>query len=317
MIAVLTLLLIVYGSLYPFAFTNTHTPILAWVWGAGVDGVRDAILNLFLYFPVGFLIGGKRGLATVVAISASCECLQSFDLGRVSSLPDLLLNTAGGALGVWAASYWTRPILPSTAVVGLALMARAFPFLPSLHVHVSGFRIEQAMFATVDWMAISAALESRRLLALASLVVPARMLILDQTTSLSEIAGVLVALIWRMPRSCLGPAMLASIVVRELMPLRFSHAPQAFAWIPFAALLSSGAAASVVFLSKLSLYMTALWLVRPSATRLTVPAFAIAAVVLILEWIQRYLPGRTPDVTEALLVLVAAAALSVFRTTTS
>ena len=315
MTALLTLLLIVYGSLYPFVFTDTHMPMLAWVWGAGVDGVRDAVLNLFLYFPVGFLIGGKRGIAVVAAVSASCECLQAFDLGRVSSLPDLLLNTGGGALGVWAAAHWTRPILPSTAVVGLALLARTFPFFPSLHVHVSGFRIEQAVFATIDWMAIGAALESRRLLVLASLVVPARMLIVDQTTSLSEIAGVLVALLCRVPRRCLGPLMLASIVGRELMPLQFSASPQGFAWIPFAALIGSGAAASVVFLSKLSLYATALWLLRPTATRLTWPAFAIAAVVLVLEWIQRYLPGRTPDVTEALLVLVAAAALSVFRTT--
>ena len=37
---------------------------------------------------------------------------------------------------------------------------------------------------------------------------------------------------------------------------------------------------------------------------------ALALLLLILEWIQRYLPGRTPDISDALLVLIAATALS-------
>src|SRR3954468_2157145 len=106
---IVVLLLIVYGSLYPFSFASRHSAILAWAWDGGVAAMRDAIINVALYFPIGYLFFHTRrslAVATLVslAVSGGVELLQAFDHDRVSSLPDLLLNVSGGALGAWTAS---------------------------------------------------------------------------------------------------------------------------------------------------------------------------------------------------------------------
>jgi VanZ family protein len=323
----LVLALIVYGSLYPFAFHSGHTPVLQWVWASGVNGVRDIALNLVLYVPAGFLIVASSRprfpvlCATLVtlAVAGTLECLQSFDLGRVSSTPDLLLNVIGGAFGAWTAAHLPARIPPATAVVGIAILARTFPFFPQLHPHLSAFRIEGIFFAAVDWLALRFALtvalkrdNVTRELTWLMLLIPLQVVILDHSASLADVAGGLLALAighLSQPR-CLRPWVVVSLIGRELLPLDFTSTAQPFHAIPFETYLAGVPAGPVIFLGKLSLYLTAVWVCDPDVRRIWRTAAWMASLVMALEWLQRYLPGRTPDLTESLIVLIAAAVLT-------
>jgi VanZ family protein len=331
------LILIVYGSLYPFSFTLPGTRILAWFWAPELEGVRDTVLNLTLYFPVGFLVWRTSrsrsrilmAMLVTLVVSAAMECLQSWDLGRVSSMPDLLLNIAGGVAGAWTAARARSQISASLGVILLAMLARTFPFFPNIHPHVSGFRADQAVLACVDWLAVWFALAVflkrnavTRELALLQLVVPVRVFLLDQATSWSDVAGALLALgvghFWlnsrRVRPQQFAPVMLLSLIGRELLPFQFTAAARGFHWIPFETFLGGSPSSAVSFLSKFSLYGTALWLLDPEGRRLWRVAVGVAGLLFVLEWIQRYLPGRTPDISDSAIVLIAACALSALRT---
>jgi VanZ family protein len=314
------LVLIVYGSLFPFQFHRDHTPILAWTYAHGADGIRDTVLNLIVYLPVGYMVArrSRRPVLTatllVGAISGFCECLQAFDQGRVSSLPDWLLNTTGGALGPVIAARLGAALTPEVGVVALAVLARTFPFFPDLHQHIARFHIDQMLFTAVDWLAINCAVRSSRKLALLILVVPAQGFLLDQSTSLGSIAGALLALAlsgWKLRPQQLAPVMLLSVIARELAPFTFVSLPVSFHWVPFETFLDGGGAG--VFLSKLSLYVLALWLLSPDTKGLWRTAACVSGLLLVLELIQCYIPGRTPDISDAVIVLIAAACLAELR----
>lgn len=105
-------LLIVYGSLFPWHFAlRPAGPMLQWPHTLTSD---DALVNLVLYLPVGacayfaYPLRGWRRVGAPVAISLALSlCMelgQVFVPGRSSELTDVLLNTAGGALGVAVAA---------------------------------------------------------------------------------------------------------------------------------------------------------------------------------------------------------------------
>jgi len=116
---------IVYGTTIPFdlvpsadvvadAWARAHkTP---WVEpGGGRPSLTDAVTNVLLFIPWGFLlgvhlVGRRRGLARVLLVagvtslllSAFVETLQLFASARTTSATDLVNNGAGGVLGGFA-----------------------------------------------------------------------------------------------------------------------------------------------------------------------------------------------------------------------
>jgi VanZ family protein len=112
--------LIVYASLYPFE---------DWRWAPGQDlwsllklpssayhGTFDVVSNLLGYLPLGLLVAvvAQRqrvaaiasllvGALACVALSYGSEVAQAFVPGRVPSLEDFLLNSAGGLAGAASA----------------------------------------------------------------------------------------------------------------------------------------------------------------------------------------------------------------------
>jgi glycopeptide antibiotics resistance protein len=109
---ILVILLIVYGTLYPFRFDFDRTLespvwILFHSWPAQFDrfAFRDAIDNVFLCLPLGFvatLAFGRRWWAAILlgaGLSAGIEMLQIYDATRTCSLADLAFNIAGTAAG--------------------------------------------------------------------------------------------------------------------------------------------------------------------------------------------------------------------------
>jgi len=102
--------------------------VLLHAWPRGIDlfVLRDAAINLLLYFPLGvaaFLAtAGRHGrlvafdaaLLIALGLSASMEMLQIYDPGRTCSFFDVWCNVAGAAAGAAAALVF-RPEMESLA----------------------------------------------------------------------------------------------------------------------------------------------------------------------------------------------------------
>jgi hypothetical protein len=102
-------------------------------------------------------------------------------------------------------------------------------------------------------------------------------------------------------------AFLAVILVRGLSPFQFAAASQAFSLIPFSGFLADQwQAGMLVLFEKTFFYATAVWLFRHCGMRLWLSAALVAAVLLGIEIAQMHLPGRTAEVTDPMLALIAA-----------
>ena len=154
---------IVYGSLYPFAFRPADDgigPVLRALWESRSErpGRVTCLANIQLYMQLGFFAihalgrrGGAAGRMVLITLlgvflSVSMELLQYFDEGRVTDAPDVYANTLGTLIGAGAGSLLTEsirwPFLSKIAVarVPTLLLAawvgyRLFPFVPTLDLH--------------------------------------------------------------------------------------------------------------------------------------------------------------------------------------
>ncbi len=160
-LALATVLLILYGSLYPFQFSSLRG-VDAWALITGLDFQRasrgDVVANLLLYVPLGLCLmlawparwSRLRGFVWAVVLgsllSLSVELLQVHATLRVSSLTDLALNAAGSAIGALAAILYLamgstiripgaaagRPEPISLGLIALWLAFRLAPFVPTI-----------------------------------------------------------------------------------------------------------------------------------------------------------------------------------------
>jgi VanZ family protein len=165
--------IIVYGSLYPFAFrpmVDGIEPALRALWESRAErpGRITFLANILLYMPLGFCAiralgrwgGAARRLVLITLLgaflSASMELLQYFDADRVTDAPDLYENTLGTLIGAVAGSLLTEgirwPFLSEIAVARvptLLLVAwvgyRLFPFVPTLDLHKYWSAIKPAL----------------------------------------------------------------------------------------------------------------------------------------------------------------------------
>jgi VanZ family protein len=114
-----TILLIIYGSLYPWHFHARELGsnpawilVHSWPSHVGATQIKDIAINILLYTPLGLFgflsLSQTRRKALAVgapiaigfALSCGIEILQFFDAGRDTSALDVLANTAGSGLGV-------------------------------------------------------------------------------------------------------------------------------------------------------------------------------------------------------------------------
>ena len=360
----LVIALIVYGALYPWHFDfgrSGANPL--WVllhgWPQGIDRfvLRDAAINLLVYFPLGvaaFLAVARRhgrlvafGAAMLMALglSASMEMLQIYDAGRTCSIFDVFCDVSGAAAGALAALIF-RPELERAALrkpgrygpAGLLLAAcwagyQLYPLFPvfsqtklraslRLLAEPASFSAVAVWASAAEWLAAALVLEaifgnlrSRWLLA-AMACLPLRLFIVERSVTLGETLGAALALLlWSLlPGSKRLRAdvflLAAAVVLRELSPFHFARTPQPFFWIPFAAAFDpSRQFAAVVVLRKAFEYGALVWLFRSLGISYVRAAVAVAGSLALLEAIQRYLPGRTPEITDSVLALLMALVL--------
>src|SRR5581483_2806978 len=229
---------------------------------------------------------------------------------------------------------------PCLMLLGLWLAYQVFPLFPSISFYVirtkvrilfsqPSFSLSEAAVAAVEWLFVAAILRmsfpatsSRRLSAALLLLLPSRFLLLGRSMSLSEftgaVAGCIVWWLW-IERATHAAVVLAGLMVValihiELSPYRFSATPRAFSWIPFAGFIETGPDwGAVVFLRKSFWYGGAIWSLRQAGAGYFKPALGISLLLAVLEWVQRYLPGRTPEITDPVLAIVLALFLYLFQ----
>lgn len=279
-------------------------------------------------------------------LSMSVEYAQLWDLQRVSSLSDVYANSIGAFLGAVAGtalaidlhlSHWKelrrRPFAFLMILCWIAY--RLFPFVPAIDAHKYWHAVlpllQQPSLKFTDllpyfasWLAAGALLQSAlgpvagryALPALLMAILCARIAISDVALSQAEIVGgFAAAAIWvawlhtrkyRMPIVAL--ALAATVVVDGLRPFRFLSAPRAFDWIPFLGLIDGSIWTSLpAHIFKFFLYGTLVWSLRRSGLSRLAATITAAVLVFLVHYLQIYLPGRSAEITDLVLVGMAAA----------
>jgi hypothetical protein len=181
---------------------------------------------------------------------------------------------------------------------------------------LSAISLSGTLLVFSEWLAVACLLEAlleeklNRALALLLLVLPARLVIVGRTLAWSEILGALAAYgFWLMlPRPAVrrvAPVLMAAaLAVSELSPFHFGRSGN-FTWVPFRAFLEATWQDSArIFFRKSFWYGSLIWLWRAYGYRLAPTTIVTALALLLLEAVQIYLPGRTPEITDAVIALL-------------
>jgi glycopeptide antibiotics resistance protein len=160
----LIVLIILYGSLFPFDFRAAGGPLAAidhlllHAWTPESLSFANVVSNVLLYVPLGFALtcaaASRMGRAGALALAISLgallsigvELAQHFLPSRVTDLPDVLTNTTGTVLGglvgvlSWHRGQGWRGRRPRVAdpiafmLAGAWIAGRLWPFAPTLNL---------------------------------------------------------------------------------------------------------------------------------------------------------------------------------------
>jgi VanZ family protein len=330
--------ILLYGSFYPWK--PIHPRPGAWRLFWDPRQLRhELILNIVLYVPAGFLLyGATRSAAISIAggflLSGLIEGTQPF-FARDARALDLAANTAGAVAGTLSAVLiqWGRRELwlPSQPLTVLSIWGfhELYPFVRDAaygFYNASSFaRASPTQFAEalVDWLAaftlaaVSFPRRARLAVGCAAFILPLRPFLTGMQTSRMEwLAWALAAAASLVAgrrligaRRCAGVALAVTLLIRELAPYHLASVAAPFHYKPFEALLSADWFFAVVIVThKAFVYAAIIYLL--GAPRFLVPvAIAVSSGLAVLEWVQRYLPGRTAEITDPLIAMLLAAAL--------
>jgi VanZ family protein len=280
-----------------------------------------------------------------LALSAGMELIQFYEPGRVSSLSDVYSNTLGAVVGSVAGVIlssrpfsWRAGITGRRPFVVLLIFCwlgyRLFPYVPVIDLHKYWTAVKPLVFApalspldlyrhAVIWLAVALLLEalfgvagSRLvLLLLIPVVLFARVLIVDAVLSPAEVAGgALGTVVWSgflsrvQSRARVIAVLFAGVVaIDALRPFQFSAVAHPFGWIPFAGFMHGSLELNVrSFFEKVFTYGTLTWLIARAGTKFIIAVCASTALVLCLRVSQVFLPLRSAEITDPIMVLIVA-----------
>ena len=325
----LTIVLIVYGSLYPWhlhalppgqnalsillhSWPNDPAPLL----------VRDVAVNILVYVPLGLVAFATfnsiwPSLLLGALLSTFLELSQAFIVARVSSLLDVESNTLGTALGIAAGLLWTRTghrakqPPDSTLLLACWIVYQCFPFLPRLRpILVKQSPPQDVFLYFAEALALILLLQKDLRLAVALLLaVPLKAFIDTRTLSIAEIicyvAALGIASFLPVSPSVAAVALAAALAFHGLAPYHFLSRPHEFNWVPFQASLSlEWEPALTIILGKIFPYGALLWLIRESGVRLLYATLLTAALLASIETVQMYLPGRSSEIIDPLIAII-------------
>jgi hypothetical protein len=259
------------------------------------------------------------------------ELLQTYDAGRLSSLGDFYTNSLGTFLG--AVLGWA---LPRFVGWSGARLAQPSPFVGFLLASWLGFQVFAAALPRPSgewpwlsfferltiWLAVALFLEtllggarSRWVLgALAALVIVTRAWPAEQSWSAACAALLWGTILWRsrLRAPVIAALFAAHVVVFSLLPFHFLAAPRAFGWVPFVSFLEDSREGAMRSLfDKAFTYGTLVWVCIRAGWTWRAAALGGSVFVFALRLLQVYLPGRSAEITDC-LVLLGMAGLSYF-----
>jgi VanZ family protein len=284
-------------------------------------------------------------LAAAAALSISLEYAQLWDVGRVSAMSDVYANSLGAFFGAVTGTALTVDLnlshwkdLRRSPFVFLLILCwiayRLFPYVPVIDAHKYWHAIMPLFYGPAvksldilpyfaGWLAVGALLESAfgpavraALPGLLIVIFCARIAIGDIALSQADVVGGFAATaIWvawpsaTKRRSWIVAVALAlDVVVESLRPFRFLAAPRAFGWIPFLSLINGSIWISLpAYMAKFFLYGALVWSLRRSGLSGIAATAVAAALVFLVHYLQVYLPGRSAEITDVLLVAMAGA----------
>lgn len=289
-------------------------------------------------------------LAIGVTLCVAIELTQFYDTGRVTTFADIYPNILGTAIGALAGlvvgvrlrwSLWRDIRANPVPCILLAawLGYRLFPYAPTINLHKYWHALKPVLLPQsfslyhfagycAMWLVVAALTEvlsgysrSRQLLPLAMMfVLGAKTLIVNNVLSADEVAGAAVAIVaWLMmsgvstkTRSAVVTGGLVIFVIAErLEPFHFLASGRHFGWIPFLSFMQGSMSINTQsFLEKLFLYGSLIWLLRAIGLRQSFSAAAVAAGLFVTSLAETHLPGRSAEITDAVMTLIIAAVFS-------
>ena len=352
------------GSLFPFNFTPVADLPSALDQFLGSwrrpYGMSDFVANVILFVPYGFAgflayaqvpraARTGRVLTGGVLLALALQIAQIYLPGRDENLLDVVWNAAGVVAGIALAmtlslsrrgSEAMEPdpeIIAPLALVGIFLIGRLMPFVPSLDIGslvrslkpviAGNISLSAVVASTATWLMAAylfdrVAPEQRvqRWLPLIVLcVLGGEALVVYNVLRFDDVAGAAAAVaIWTLVlRDARGAGLyvasflVISFVVTSLLPWQWRSSAAPFNWMPFYGFLhgsmfvNAQAAAAKLFVFGSIVYCLRLGLKNHW------PVVGILAVVIAgVEFLQTRLLGHTPETTDVLLLLAAAVGIA-------
>ena len=284
-------------------------------------------------------------IAGGVALSVSLELAQFYDQGRDSAMADVYANTAGTALGAAAGallSHKRRPSLGLTfnhrpfvlLLLGSWVGYRLTPFAPTIDLHKYWMALKPLVFSptmplldlyryTVITLVLAVLLDAilgpvrsrMAILFLVPALLLARVLILDTVLSPAEVVGGALGIaVSGLPlsklraRSQLIAGLFAGVVVIQgLEPFHFSATAHSFGWTPFLGFMQGSTEVNIRSLfEKVFSYGALVWLTTRAGCNFMLAVGLTGGLVLCLRLGQVFLPGRSAEITDVIILLMLA-----------
>jgi VanZ family protein len=278
-------------------------------------------------------------------LSCGIELAQSYDAGRITNLSDVYSNSTGALLGAILGMYFPklldvpflgrierRPFVILLLVSWLGYWL--FPYVPTLAptdylnvlrpiMQASHLSPRELYEQLLVWLAVALLLQSlvgvaRSRIAFGWVVFLSLFArgwivgaVLSPEQALSGILAVLLwtAFLWRWsPRAGWIAVLFAIHVTLEaLRPFQFSPHAHRFGLIPFRSFLEASRASGIYsFFNKTFTYGALVWSIVRAGWPLDRATEVAAGLVFVLRIIQIYLPGRSAEITDTIMVLALA-----------
>lgn len=354
----LVLLLIVYGSLYPFRWDFSAPKPFVWL---GRVGLVDLIENVILFLPLGFLLGwngqarshrGSHALQWTLmslAVAGALQVLQIY-LPRTPAFLDVVFNMAGFGIG-WSVGFvarwragqmleqhrsWAQADRFALIMVALWLISELYPLIPTLDIS-SVARNVKSLWLVEPWqprrmlvhagttvIGLTAVVQLARTggfvsharpvaFMAAALVLAGKFLVVDQHPGVAAVAGIVMgSLAWRWidgwaddPRWMATAALAAAtFLLAAVWPWQWRDPPAPMSWLPFSSSLSTWVHATVPARAfECFCFGAIVWSTVRNGALVIGMTICTAVMALACEWLQRYLPTRTAEITPVFLAL--------------
>ncbi len=352
------------GSLFPFNFTPVIDLPAAFDHFLGSwrrpYGMSDFVANVILFVPYGFTgflactqTSGAARLGRVliggVLLALALQIAQIFLPGRDENLLDVVWNAAGLVGGIGLAktlslsqrgSEAMEPdpeLIAPLALVGIFLIGRLMPFVPSLDVgsivrsikpvFAGNISISAVVASTATWLMAAYLFDrvapehriQRWLPLIVLCVLGGEALVVYNVLRFDDVAGAAAAVaIWSLVlRDARGAGLyvagflIISFVVSSVLPWQWRSSAAPFNWMPFYGFLhgsmfvNAQAAAAKLFVFGSLVFCLRLGLKNHW------PVVGILVIVIAgVEFLQTRLIGHTPEITDVLLLVAAAVGIA-------